>query len=96
MAELEKKDEKISGEAAQEIFVAIMERQVKRLFILCLVIFSALVISNAAWIFYENTYQDVVVTENTQDGEGINILGGGDVNYGAETKDSQNKGKEEW
>ncbi len=81
-------NEKISNETAHEIIVAVMERQVKRLFILCLVIFAALVISNAAWIYYENSFQDVVVTENTQDGEGTNIMSGGDVNYGAEKQDN--------
>ena len=83
-------NEKISNEAALDVITAVMERQVKRLFILCLVIFAALVISNAAWIYYENSFQDVVVTDNTQDGEGTNIMSGGDVVYGTEKQNDKN------
>jgi cell division septal protein FtsQ len=94
MEEMEKKT--ISNEAAHEIIVAVMERQVKRLFILCIILFIALVGTNAYWIWNETSYQDVVVTENSQDGEGINIMGGGDISYGAENENGQDKGKEEW
>lgn len=80
-------DEKISNETAQEIMVAMMERQVKRLFILCIIIFIALVGTNAWWIWRDSQYEDVVTTiDATQDGAGINIVGGGDVDYGAESK----------
>ncbi len=45
--------------------------------------------SNVFWIWRDSQYEDVVTTEETiidavQDGEGTNIVGGGDVNYGAE------------
>ena len=49
-----------------------------------IVIFIAFVGTNAYWIWYENQFQDVTVTENSQDGSGMNIMSGGDVNYGAE------------
>lgn len=64
------------------------ERHTNRWRIFAWVLFASLVISNFAWILYESSYQDVVVTENTQDGEGTNIIGGGDINYGAEAKDN--------
>lgn len=46
--------------------------------------------SNVFWIWRDSQYKDVVTTEETiidaqQDGEGTNIVGGGDVNYGAES-----------
>jgi hypothetical protein len=47
-------------------------------------LFIALVATNAYWIHYEESFQDVVVTENTQDGTGTNIMSGGDVSYGSE------------
>ena len=47
-------------------------------------LFIALVGTNAAWMVYENSFEDVVVTENSQDGSGTNIMSGGDVAYGAE------------
>ena len=56
----------------------------KRLFILCLIMFIALILTNGAWIYHESMYEDVVYSENTQDGEGINIIGNG-VTYGATT-----------
>lgn len=47
-------------------------------------LFIALVATNIYWIHYEKSFQDVVVTENTQDGTGTNIMSGGDVTYGTE------------
>jgi hypothetical protein len=63
------------------------ERHTNRWRIFAWVLFAALVITNLGWVIYESTYQDVVVTENAQDGEGINIIGAGDVSYGAADKD---------
>lgn len=69
---------------AHEAEVARLERHNKRAYILTLIIFLMLILTNAGWIIHESLYEDVVVTENTQDGEGVNIISGGDVNYGAE------------
>lgn len=68
----------------------------KWMFILCLVIFIAFVGTNIAWVCYENSFQDVVVTESTQDGSGINLMnnGSGDLSYGAEKQDSKNESQE--
>lgn len=86
---LENKDEKISNETAHEIMAAMMERQVKRLFILCIIIFIALIGTNAGWIIYESQFVDEVTTiDASQDGGGINIVGGGDVNYGTESENN--------
>ena len=63
------------------------ERNVKRLWILCIVIFLAFVISNCAWIVYESSYQDIVI-EAEQDGSGTNVISGGDLNYGSESTDN--------
>lgn len=79
MEDNKNQDERISNETAHEIIVAVMERQVKRLFILCLVIFAALVISNAAWIYYENTYEDVVTeTYTAETDQGGTAIANGD------------------
>lgn len=64
------------------------ERHTERWRIFAFVLFASLVVSNLGWIIYESTFQDVVVTENTQDGGGTNIMSGGDINYGAEVKDN--------
>lgn len=89
-------DKMISLEAAQELIVAVMERQVKRLFILCLVIFVALVASNAAWLYYENQFEDVttsVTQETSADGGGSAVINGenaGAVFYGESKADGNN------
>lgn len=55
----------------------------KRLFTLCIVMFAALFISNVCWVWFESRYEDTVITAD-QDGSGLNIIGGEDINYGAE------------
>lgn len=57
------------------------ERTIKRLWILCLVLIIALLGTNAGWIYYESSFEDVVVTqEATADGSSdINLQNvGGD------------------
>ena len=68
--------------------MARMERANKRLWIITIILIAALILSNAAWIYYESQFQ---VTETTieaqQDGDGTNLISGGDISYGAESKD---------
>lgn len=67
-----------------------LERQLKRLWIVILVLIFLLVGSNCAWLWYESQFQVVeeTVIEAEQDGSGINIVGGGDIEYGTESKDN--------
>lgn len=61
-----------------------------RQWVLILVLIASLVISNLAWICYINQFECVgeeVMIE--QEGEGNNVVGGGDVTYGAEDNYSQ-------
>ena len=77
-------NEKISNEAAHEILVAAMERQVKRLFILCIILFIALVGTNAYWIWTENQYVDeITVTQETPDGNNNYVGRDGDITNGS-------------
>lgn len=71
--------------------VARLERVIKRLWILCIIIFVAFVVSNAMWIRYENQYEDVVtetqtVTQESGDG-GSNTFTGDFISgdYNGET-----------
>jgi hypothetical protein len=65
----------------------------KMLFVLCLVIFMMLILTNGAWIYYNNQFQDTVTTESTitQDvdtGDGDAIVSGiGDI-YGESKTDN--------
>ena len=64
-----------------------MERANKRLWIVALILIAVILLTNAGWIIYESQYQ---VTETSieadQDGDGINIVGNGDVMYGADSE----------
>ena len=49
--------------------MARQEWTIKRLWILCIIIFLAFVISNGAWIWYENQFMDeVTITQENEDG----------------------------
>ena len=68
-----------------EASMARMERQAKRLWITVLALIVILVATNGAWIWYESQFSDIVTTiEAEQDGSGVNIVSGGDLDYGAE------------
>lgn len=64
-----------------------------RLFILNLILVLALILTNGAWFYYESQFKVVETTtiEATQDGTGLNILGGGDISYGSESNDNKNQ-----
>lgn len=66
-----------------ESALARLERQNKRLFILCLVIFLAFVTSNMAWAVYENQFEDVVtVTQDTPNGNNNYVGHDGSITNG--------------
>ena len=72
-----------------ESSMARTERQIKRLWITVLALIVMLVATNGAWILYESQFSDIVTTiEAEQDGSGVNIVSGGDLDYGAESKDN--------
>ena len=63
------------------------ERTVRRLWITIVLLIVMLVGTNGAWIWYESQFSDIVTTiEAEQDGSGVNIVSGGDLDYGAEGK----------
>ena len=43
-----------------------------------------LVGSNVGWLIYERQFETVETVIEAEQGDGINIVGGGDVNYGSE------------
>lgn len=73
---------------AHEGSLARMERANVRLIALCFLLILALIGSNAGWLYYESQFDDKVTTiEAEQDGSGTNMISGGDIEYGAESKD---------
>ena len=76
---------------AHESAMARSERNSKRLWIIILVLIVALIGTNLAWIIYENSFEDYVITEEYDveqdaDGGGDNnsIINGGVINGEAE------------
>ena len=61
--------------------MARQERTIKRLWILCIIIFIALVGTNAGWIYFESQYEDVSITQDVEQdsGDGGSNLYNGNV-----------------
>lgn len=75
-----------------ESHAARLERSNRRMFILCIILIVALLATNGLWFWYESQFETVNTTsiEAEQDGSGVNIVGAGDINYGAESTDYEN------
>ena len=58
--------------------VARQERTIRRLWILCIIIFAALIGTNAGWIYYEQQFVDEVVTVEQENESGYNNYIGND------------------
>lgn len=69
---------------------SVLDRQssiIKRLWAMCILLIILLVVSNALWIWYESQFiYETTTIEAEQDGEGVNIIGTGDVNYGTKSE----------
>ena len=80
-----------------EAETARLERIIKRLWILAIIIFAALIVTNGAWIYYESQWEVVeetteTVTQNVEaSGDSDAVLAGiGDATNGGESEtDSQ-------
>lgn len=76
-------EEKMIPFYAHEAETTRLERIIKRLWILCIIIFIAFVGSNCAWLYYESQFEDLVVDQDVDTGEGSAIVNGtGDIYYG--------------
>lgn len=75
--------EQIPQQSKDELAFAFMERMVKRLWITIIILIFLLVGTNAAWLYYENQFQDVVTTYEavSEDGGTAIANGDGEVNY---------------
>jgi len=70
-----------------------LERINKRFFVLLIIVFLALVGTNAYWIWYESQFEDVVVTQENADGYNNYIGNDGDIINGK--TDDQNQTQED-
>lgn len=62
-----------------EEMMARQERTIKRVWILCIILIIALIGTNAGWIYYENSFEDTVVTQENADGYNNYIGNDGDI-----------------
>lgn len=88
-------DNIIMSRIAFERMQAKDERNDKWRNIIIILLIVLLVATNIIWIIAWNSYDyvDEYSIEAEQDGEGINILGGGNIKYGAEDNDTKEMGK---
>jgi len=79
-----------------EVIIATLERTIKRLWILNIILILLLAASNAAWIYYESQFEDVTTETveqdvDTGDNNGDTIVNGiGDINGKDKTKSNKN------
>ena len=69
---------------AHESAVARLERVIKRLWVLALVLIILLAASNAAWIWYESQFEEVRIEQENESGYNNFIGNDGDI-YNGET-----------
>lgn len=72
-------DNKMIPYIAFESATSRQERTIKRVWILCIILIVALLGTNAGWIYYENSFEDVVVTQENADGYNNYIGNDGDI-----------------
>lgn len=59
--------------------IAMIERTIHRLWIVIIVLIIALVATNTAWIIYENSFEEVTVTQENADGYNNYIGADGEI-----------------
>ena len=69
---------------AHESAVARLERVIKRLWVLALVLIVLLAASNAAWIWYESQFEEIRIEQDNESGYNNFIGNDGDI-YNGET-----------
>ena len=89
-------EDKMIPYIAHESEVARLERIIKRLWILCIIIFVALIATNGAWLWYESQWEDVVVSQEVDTGNGNAVVSGtGDITYGESEANSKEAAEED-
>lgn len=72
---------------AHESAVARLERVIKRLWVLALVLIILLAASNAAWLYYESSFEEIRIEQDNESGYNNFIGNDGDI-YNGETNNN--------
>lgn len=90
-------NERVYTQGQHEKEMTRLEIQCKRWFIAFMVVLGMLFATNLAWVIYENSFQDVIVTQEAQSELGGDATlygtGIGDVSVGQSTTDNQDPGQ---
>lgn len=76
-----------------ETTVARMERMIKKMWTVIVLLIVLLVGTNAAWLWYESQMEDILITQENADGYNNFIGNDGDITNNGET-DNQNQTEE--
>ena len=80
--------------AAYQSTAARQERQIRRMWIIVLVLIGALIATNLAWIVYENSFEEVITTEeiivDADDNGNANYIGQDGNIYNGEDYSKEN------
>ena len=76
--------ENVSKEATNELIAGIMERQVRRMFIIIIILIIGLIVTNVGWLIYESQFDVYTVTQEADGAGDVKVSGvtDGDIYYG--------------
>lgn len=70
--------------------MARLERTIEKLWVALLIVFVLFIGSNMCWMYYENQFEDVTITNEVDTGNGeATVTGIGDIEYGESEADGQ-------
>ena len=80
----------VSNEATNDLLIAVMERQVRRMFVIIIILLIGLIGSNLGWLVYESQFDTYTITQETEGGENVRVSGlnSGEIDYGESTTDN--------
>lgn len=76
-------EEKFVSQYYHEAETSRLERIIKRMWVLIIIMLLALIATNGAWLYYENQFVDeeTTITQDVDSGDGeTNVTGIGDIN----------------
>lgn len=92
---MQEEQTKIS-ESVYEIAIGALQAQLKRMFVLCVILIIALVGTNLGWFIYEQQFEEIVtetIEASSDSGDAYGTIVSGDdseVNYGIKGKGDEN------
>ena len=67
---------------AYEVALARLDRVIKRLYKIVILLIILLVVSNAAWLFYESSFEEIRIEQDNESGYNNFIGNDGDIHNG--------------